>query len=90
MRIILASESPRRRELLTLMGLDFTVVPSHAEERAPAHATPDEIVRAIALQKRRRSPPSTRRNALSAPIPSFIWTERYWANRTRRSAPANI
>lgn len=51
MRIILASESPRRRELLTLMGLDFTVVPSHAEERAPAHATPDEIVRAIALQK---------------------------------------
>lgn len=51
MRIILASESPRRRELLALMGLTFTVVPSHAEEVMPAHAGPDEAVRAIALQK---------------------------------------
>lgn len=33
--VILASTSPRRRELLTLAGIAFTVVPSPAEEPAP-------------------------------------------------------
>lgn len=32
--IILASTSPRRRELLASAGVEFTVVPSHAEEVA--------------------------------------------------------
>ena len=49
--IILASESPRRRELLTLMGLDFTVITSHVVEQPPHHAAPDEYVKALALQK---------------------------------------
>ena len=40
-RLILASSSPRRRELLGLTGLDFEVVPSPAEEPAPwADETP--------------------------------------------------
>ena len=34
MRIILASQSPRRRELLTLVGLDFTVISSGFEENS--------------------------------------------------------
>lgn len=51
MRIILASESPRRRELLALMGLDFTVVTSNVEETAPEGASAEETVRALALQK---------------------------------------
>lgn len=33
--VILASASPRRRELLSLLGLDFTILPSPAEEPAP-------------------------------------------------------
>ena len=32
MKIILASQSPRRRELLSLMGVDFEVMPSDTEE----------------------------------------------------------
>lgn len=51
MQFILASESPRRRELLALLGLEFTVVTSHVEERPPAGATPAETVRALSLQK---------------------------------------
>ena len=47
MQLILASESPRRRELLALLGLEFTVVTSHVEERPPAGATPAETVRAL-------------------------------------------
>ena len=49
--IILASESPRRRELLTLMGLDFTVITSNVVEQPPHGATPDAYVKALALQK---------------------------------------
>lgn len=33
-KIILASASPRRRELLTQIGLDFDVVVSETEERS--------------------------------------------------------
>ena len=31
-KIILASGSPRRRELLTQIGLEYTVIPSKKEE----------------------------------------------------------
>ena len=51
MEIVLASESPRRRELLSLMGLRFTVDPSHAEEDPPRHETVAENVMALAEQK---------------------------------------
>lgn len=51
MRIVLASESPRRRELLTLMGLDFSILVSHVEEQPPKHVTPAAYVEALALQK---------------------------------------
>lgn len=33
MKLILASASPRRRELLTSIGLDFEVIPSHIPEK---------------------------------------------------------
>ena len=51
MKIILASQSPRRRELLALMGLEFTVITSDVEERPPQNTTVDAYVRALALQK---------------------------------------
>ncbi len=41
-RLILASTSPRRRELLSLLGLPFTVVPS-AYEEPPAPSTPVDL-----------------------------------------------
>lgn len=53
MRLILASESPRRKELLTLIGLSYTAIPSLIEELPPENATPDGLVRTLALQKAR-------------------------------------
>ncbi|MDR3277958.1 MAG: Maf family protein [Oscillospiraceae bacterium] len=50
MGIILASQSPRRRELLTLLGLTFTAVPSEGEI-APAGLPPGETVKNIAGAK---------------------------------------
>lgn len=49
-RLILASGSPRRRELLSGMGLDFEVIPSDTEEE-PQGEHPGEIVMHLARQK---------------------------------------
>lgn len=42
--LILASASPRRRDLLTEHGYDFSVLPADVEEIAPPHFTPGETV----------------------------------------------
>ncbi|WP_342436928.1 Maf family protein [Paenibacillus sp. FSL L8-0436] len=49
--IILASGSPRRRELLSLLGLPFEVISSDADESTPPEFTPEMIVRSLALRK---------------------------------------
>lgn len=49
--IILASASPRRKELLTLAGVDFTVKVADVEEIIPENAGPDEVVKSLSLQK---------------------------------------
>ncbi|MBQ6540660.1 MAG: septum formation inhibitor Maf [Oscillospiraceae bacterium] len=51
MDIILASKSPRRRELLTMLGLDFTVIPAVGDERTDPEAEPGEMVMSLALGK---------------------------------------
>lgn len=54
MGIILASQSPRRRELLGRIGLtDFAVIPARGEEDMSAHLTPDKLVEALASAKAR-------------------------------------
>ena len=50
MKIILASQSPRRREILTLMEIPFEVIESHVQEVPPVGATPEELVKALAEQ----------------------------------------
>lgn len=50
---VLASASPRRRQLLELIGIDFRVQPSHADESADGSLAPDELVRQIAARKSR-------------------------------------
>lgn len=49
--IILASASPRRRELLTLTGVDFSVKVADVNEVIPENAKPDEVVMSLAMQK---------------------------------------
>lgn len=50
-RLILASKSPRRRDLLNQAGLTFTVIPSSVDERAVTIASPEEHVRLLAEAK---------------------------------------
>ncbi len=50
-KIILASASPRRRELLALGGFDFEVITSDADEEKVEFTTPEEYVMALAKLK---------------------------------------
>lgn len=49
--LILASGSPRRRELLGIAGLEFEVIVADIEEKIPEGATPQEAVMSLAMQK---------------------------------------
>ena len=49
--LVLASRSPRRRQLLERLGMAFMVKGSPAEERVPEGAAPEDAARAMARQK---------------------------------------
>ena len=51
--VILASKSPRRRELLTGMGIPFTVVTREVDETYPPMMHPHDAVRFLAEKKAR-------------------------------------
>ena len=51
MKILLASTSPRRRELLGLLGLEFRIVPPTCEETLSPHLSPSEQTRRLARDK---------------------------------------
>lgn len=53
MRVVLASGSPRRRELLGLLGLDPEIIISSIDETALAGETPVELVARLAPAKAR-------------------------------------
>lgn len=50
-KIILASASPRRRELMELAGYRFDVICADIAEIVPENAQPHEVVMSLALQK---------------------------------------
>lgn len=50
-KIILASASPRRKELMELAGYDFEVICANIVEVVPEEAMPQEVVMSLALQK---------------------------------------
>jgi septum formation protein len=53
--IILASSSPRRQQLLSLIGLKFQVRPSHLDESQFNETQPDRHVMALSLAKAREA-----------------------------------
>ncbi|MCL2398413.1 MAG: Maf family protein [Defluviitaleaceae bacterium] len=51
MKIILASGSPRRRELLDMAGFSFEVIPANVDETADPALSPDQLVTALSEKK---------------------------------------
>ena len=54
MRLVLASSSPRRANLLRAAGLEFLVVPAEADETPLPDESPEPHVRRLALAKAQR------------------------------------
>lgn len=50
-QVILASASPRRKQLLEQVGLEFQVVPSNADEFEVAGETPEQHVVRLSIEK---------------------------------------
>ena len=68
-RLILASESPRRRELLSLLGLPFEVVPSAIDEGPSALIGP-------AMEQAANLKPAELAKALSWQKAHIVWSDR--------------
>lgn len=51
MKLVLASASPRREEILKKLNLKFTIVPAKIEEDSFDAADPVELVKTLALEK---------------------------------------
>ena len=49
--LVLASQSPRRRELLAILGHEFSVVPSSIDEIPAPGEAPEEYVVRVAREK---------------------------------------
>ena len=52
MRVILASKSPRRREILAMLGVQFEIISADADEHS-TEADPALLVTELALRKGR-------------------------------------
>ncbi|MEQ1908644.1 MAG: Maf family protein [Vicinamibacterales bacterium] len=50
-RLVLASASPRRAELLRAAGIEFDVIAAHVDERVHVEETPEAYVRRVAEDK---------------------------------------
>ncbi|MNI10921.1 Septum formation protein Maf [compost metagenome] len=50
-RVILASTSPRRKELVASLNIPYDIVPSHADEATPENWSPMQIVTELAKRK---------------------------------------
>ena len=53
MKMILASGSPRRRELLEMLGMSFSVIPAKGEEAAHPELSAGELVKELSRAKAR-------------------------------------
>ncbi|MBQ7408507.1 MAG: septum formation protein Maf [Clostridia bacterium] len=51
MKLILASKSPRRREILRELGVQFEIIPAACDESYQEGLSPDKIAQYIATQK---------------------------------------
>ncbi|MGE5629909.1 MAG: Maf family protein [Caulobacteraceae bacterium] len=74
MRVILASNSPRRRELLTQIGVDYEVIPSGFEEKS-INRSPSELVKHFAYMKAAAVAASIKEEALVIGADTIVYLD---------------
>ena len=72
-KIILASRSPRRQQLLTELGLKFKVVVKDYDETFPSGLTGEEIARYIAYRKAASFENEIPENAIVIAADTIVW-----------------
>jgi septum formation protein len=72
MRLVLASASPRRADLLRAAGFTFKTVPAEVDERVRDGELPRDYVRRLALEK---SAAVLEELAAPGPAPGVSWTD---------------
>ncbi len=91
-RLILASGSPRRRELLERLGLKFDTVTSHVDEEdvvaraRPNH--PEEMVMLLAEAKAREVARHVKDEAIVLGADTIVWLDRAALNKPKDEADA--
>jgi septum formation protein len=50
-KLVLASASPRRQELIAILGLPVKIIPSRVQEDTPDHWSPSQIVEGLSKRK---------------------------------------
>ncbi len=77
MDIILASQSPRRRELLGQMGLDFSILTPDIDEHMDRALSPDKLVEVISAEKAAAVQTQTGRDSLVIAADTVVvWNHR--------------
>lgn len=80
-RLILASQSPRRKEILTKLGYDFVVQPSAFDERSVSEEmSPEEYVKTVALGKAGMIVPNDESDIILA-SDLTVWSENRLAHK---------
>ena len=75
MGIILASGSPRRRELLEMLGLKFEIRPARGGEHPPEGAGPEETVLALAGAKAEEIAEHSAENDVIIAADTIVWLD---------------
>ena len=73
-RIILASRSPRRKELLKELGLNFEVAAMDWDEEYPSHLKAEEIALYLARAKARQFRNRIRDNEIVITADTIVWS----------------
>ena len=79
--LILASASPRRQRLFSLLGVPFTSLTADVEENRGHGEKPEEMVCRLSRAKAEAIATTILKGSSLPPTPSLFWTARCWVNR---------
>ncbi|MDO4815122.1 MAG: Maf family protein [Bacillota bacterium] len=75
MKVVLASGSPRRKELLEMLGLEFDICPARGEEKAEPGLAPGELVKALSLAKAKEVASAYPGDTVVIAADTIVWAE---------------
>lgn len=88
MKLVLASGSPRRKELLEMLGLEFEICPAKGEEKTEEGLSPREIVTALASAKAKEVSAKYPEDTAVIAADTIVWAEEQVLGKPRNEADA--